>query len=122
MISFFLTLKRLLTAVFRVLKEPLSRSLFVTLAIILLSGTMFYRGIEGWSFFNSFYFAFVSLIPTSVNTGLIPQTDLGKWFTMIYLVVGIGIMLMVLIRMGLAVADFERSELEELKKRKSTKK
>lgn len=112
MISFFLTLKRLLTAVLRIIKEPLFRSLLATLAIILLSGTMFYKGVEGWSLFDSFYFAFTSLIPTGVNTGLIPQKDLSKWFTMIYLVVGIGAMLMLLIRVGLAVVDFERSEEE----------
>lgn len=110
MISFFLTLKRLLVAVFRILKERLFRSLLATLALIILSGTMFYKGVEGWTLFNSFYFAFTSLIPTSVSTGLIPQTDLSKWFTMIYLVVGMGVMLMVLIRVGLAVADFERLE------------
>ncbi|MEH6993222.1 potassium channel family protein [Neobacillus drentensis] len=110
MISFFLTLKRLLVAVFRIMKEPLFRSLLATLALIILSGTMFYKGVEGWTLFDSFYFAFTSLIPTSVSTGLIPQTDLSKWFTMIYLVVGMGVMLMVLIRVGLAVADFERLE------------
>lgn len=49
-------------------------------------------------------------MPTSVSTGLVPQANLSKWFTMIYLVVGIGVMLMVLIRIGLAVADFERTE------------
>lgn len=110
MISFFLTLKRLLSAVFRIIKEPLFRSLLLTLAIILLSGTMFYKGVEGWSLLDSFYFAFTSLMPTSVSTGLVPQTNISKWFTMIYLVVGVGVMLMVLIRVGIAVADFERSE------------
>lgn len=113
MVSFLLTLKRLLPAIFRLIKEKLFRSLLITLAFILLSGTMFYRGVEGWSFLDAFYFAFVSLIPTSVNIGLIPHSDLGKYFTMIYLVVGVGVMLMVLIRIGLAVADFEKSEKEE---------
>lgn len=110
MISFLLTLKRLLSAIFRVMKEQLFRSLLVTLGLILLSGTLFYKGVEDWSLLDSFYFAFISLIPTSVSTTLAPQTDLGKWFTMIYLVVGVGVMLMVLIRIGLAVADFEKSE------------
>ena len=110
MISFILTLKRLLSAVFRIVKEPLFRTLLATLAIILLSGTMFYHQAEGWSLLNSFYFAFISLVPTSVNTGLIPEADISKWFTMIYLVVGVGVMMMILIRIGLAIAKFERSE------------
>ncbi|WP_273125680.1 ion channel [Metabacillus sp. HB246100] len=121
MISFLLTLKRLIKAVFTLMKEPLFRSLLATLFLILLSGTLFYKGIEGWSLLDSFYFAFISLIPTSVSSGLLPLTDLGKWFTMIYLVVGTGVMLMVLIRIGLTVVNFEKSEIEKLRYKKEQK-
>ncbi|WP_121615486.1 potassium channel family protein [Virgibacillus halodenitrificans] len=110
MISFFLTLKRLLSAVFRLMKERVFKSLLATLAIILLSGTLFYSRIEGWSFLDAFYYAFVSLIPTSVTTGLIPEATLSKWFTMIYLVVGVGVMLMIIVMIGFAVVKFELSE------------
>lgn len=110
MISFVLTLKRLLSAVFRIGKEPLFKTLLLTLAIILFSGTLFYYGIEGWSLLNSFYFAFVSLIPTGVNTGLVPESNLSKVFTMIYLVIGVGVMLMLLIRVGIAVLKLERNK------------
>ena len=117
MISFILTLKRLLSAVYRIMKETVFKSLLVSLVLILLSGTLFYRQAEGWSLLDSFYFAFVSLIPTSVSTGLVPQSDLSKWFTMIYLVVGVGVMLMILIMIGFAVINFEKSEREELKQK-----
>lgn len=113
MISFILTLKRLGSAVFRIGKEPLFRTLLITLALILLSGTLFYHQTEGWSLLDSFYFAFVSLIPTGVNTGLSPEATISKWFTMLYLVVGVGVMLMLLIRMGFAIVKFERPEDEE---------
>lgn len=115
MISFILTLKRLLSAVFHLFKEPIFRSLLFTLALILLSGTLFYRGAEGWSFLDSLYFAFISLIPSSVDTGLVPQADISKWFTMIYLIVGVGVMLMTLITIGLAVAKFEKEEIKMLR-------
>ena len=118
MISFILTLKRLLSAVVRIGKEPLFKTLLLTLAIILLSGTMFYYGIEGWSLLNSFYFAFVSLIPTGVNTGLMPEATISKWFTMIYLVVGIGVMLMLIMRLGLAIIKFEKPEDKEVESKK----
>lgn len=110
MISFILTLKRLMSAIVKIIKEPIFKSLIATLSIILLSGTLFYKGAEGWSLLDSFYFAFVSLIPTSVNTGLIPQADLSKWFTMIYLVVGVGVMFMLLIIIGRAVVNIEKKE------------
>ncbi|MCG1010274.1 two pore domain potassium channel family protein [Salinicoccus sp. ID82-1] len=110
MISFVLTLKRLISAIFRIGKEPLFRTLLLTLAIILLSGTLFYHQTEGWTLLNSFYFAFVSLIPTGINTGLAPEASLSKWFTMIYLIVGVGVMLMLLIRLGFAIIKLEKPE------------
>ncbi|MCH1624433.1 potassium channel family protein [Ferdinandcohnia quinoae] len=122
MISFILTLKRLVSAIFRLGKDPLFRTLLGTLTIILLSGTMFYHRTEGWSLLDSFYFAFISLMPTSIHTGLIPQTDISKWFTMIYLAVGIGVMLMILIRLGLAIIKFERSEENEIELKRLNRK
>ncbi|WP_060678690.1 ion channel [Virgibacillus halodenitrificans] len=124
MISFFLTLKRLLSAVFRLMKERVFKSLLATLAIILLSGTLFYSRIEGWSFLDAFYYAFVSLIPTSVTTGLVPEAAISKWFTMIYLVVGVGVMLMIIVMIGFAVVKFELSEEKraELKESNRTRK
>ncbi|WP_202395696.1 potassium channel family protein [Virgibacillus halodenitrificans] len=92
------------------MKERVFKSLLATLAIILLSGTLFYSRIEGWSFLDAFYYAFVSLIPTSVTTGLIPEATISKWFTMIYLVVGVGVMLMIIVMIGFAVVKFEISE------------
>lgn len=110
MISLLLTLKRLLSALFITIKEPIFKSLGTTLGLILLSGTMFYHQTEGWSWLDSFYFAVVSLIPTSLDTGLIPSTTMSKWFTMMYLIVGIGVMLMLLIMIGRAVINFEATE------------
>lgn len=113
MISFILTLKRLGSAIVRIGKEPLFKTLLLTLAFILLSGTLFYHQTEGWSFLDAFYFAFVSLIPTGVDTGLIPTEAISKWFTMLYLVVGVGVMLMLLIRLGFAIVKFERPKEKE---------
>ena len=117
MLSFILTLKRLLNALYKAMKEQVFKSLLTTLALILLSGTLFYHKTEGWSLLDSLYFSFVSLVPTGLNTGLIPQTDLSKWFTMLYLLVGVGIMLMLLLTLGIAVADFEKAEKDEVKER-----
>lgn len=121
MISFLLTLKRLLSALIDLAKDPLFRTLVGTLALILLSGTLFYFQTEGWALLDAFYFSFVSLIPTAVETGLIPQKTLSKWFTMIYLVVGMGVMLMMLIRVGLAVSKIDVADVKNRERMKKEK-
>lgn len=122
MISLFLTLKRLLSAIFRIGKEPLFKTLLFTLSLILVSGTLFYYQLEGWSLFDSFYFAFVSLIPTGVDTGLVPDTTISKVFTMVYLIVGVGAMLLLLMKLGFAVVKLDWPDEQEVKnKRRNSK-
>lgn len=115
MLSFILTAKRLVEALVKALKNPISLSLLTTLFFILLSGTLFYTKKEGWGLLDAIYFCVVSLIPTGVNTNLSPQTDLGKIFTMIYLVVGTGIMFITLLSLGKTMINAEA--LEEKRKK-----
>jgi len=100
MLSFILTVKRFLEAVVKAFKTPMFLSLFTTLFLIILSGTLFYTNKEGWGVVDAIYFCVVSLIPTGVNTNLIPVTNLGKVFTMLYLVVGTGVMFITLLTLG----------------------
>ncbi|WP_251048018.1 ion channel [Planococcus sp. ISL-109] len=94
------------------------KTLLFTLTIILVSGTMFYYQIEGWSLFASFYFAFVSLIPTGVDTGLVPEATISKVFTMVYLIVGVGAMLLLLMKLGFALVKLDWPDEQEVKKKR----
>ncbi|MGI8910988.1 MAG: potassium channel family protein [Rubrobacteraceae bacterium] len=92
MIPFVLTLWRFVRAVGRSMKDPDFQALFFLVVLTLLSGTVFYSGVEGWSLLDSFYFSVVTL--TTVGYGdLAPSTPLSKVFTIIYLFVGIGLIL-----------------------------
>lgn len=118
MISFILTILRLLKAVMHMMKRKIFWSILMTVCFILLSGTLFYHQIEQWSVLDSLYFAFTTLVPTSLDTGLILTNSFSKVFTMFYLVAGMGAMLSLLLLFGSAVLEFEREELQE----KETKK
>ena len=118
MISFILTAKRLLEALFISFKEKVFLSLLTTLLLINLSGVLFYSSVEGWGYFDAFYFTWVSLIPTGVDSGLAPETTLGKVFTMMYLVVGVGVMIALLAVIGKAVLNFGEEEHGEERKKK----
>lgn len=100
MLSFILTVKRFIEALVKAFKTPMFLSLFTTLFLIILSGTLFYTNKEGWGVVDAIYFCVVSLIPTGVNTNLTPVSNLGKIFTMLYLVVGTGVMFITLLTLG----------------------
>jgi len=72
------------------LKDPEFRSLFYWVAGFLALGTWFYAKVEGWSILDSLYFSVITL--TTVGYGdFSPQTPPGKIFTMIYVLVGLGL-------------------------------
>ncbi len=122
MLSFILSAKRLVKGLWRSFKRPQFLSLFTTLFLIILSGTLFYKGTEGWYWLDAMYFAVVSLIPTGVETGLYPATSFSKIFTMIYLIVGTGVMFIMLLTLGRSIVDFSLSEEEEVAVKKRLKK
>ncbi len=117
MVSFLLTSLRLFKAILHMMRRKLFWSVLTTLGFILLSGTLFYRQVENWRFLDSFYFAFTTLMPTGLNTGLSPSTGFSKVFTMIYLVVGTGAMLSMLLLIGSAVLTFEKKEMKQESKK-----
>jgi voltage-gated potassium channel len=58
---------------------------------LLIVGTVFYMLVEGWSAVDSVYFCAMSL--GTVGYGdLVPHTDVGKIFTTVYVLAGIGIL------------------------------
>lgn len=118
MLSFVLTVKRFLEALVKAFRNPMFLSLFTTLFLIILSGTLFYTKKEGWGVIDAIYFCVVSLIPTGVNTNLSPVTNLGKVFTMFYLVVGTGVMFITLLSLGKTMINKEALEERKTERQK----
>ena len=75
----------------RLFKDPESRGLAVIALGLIGGGTLFYRAVEDFSWVDSLYFTVVTL--TTVGYGdLSPATTLGKVFTVVYLLVGVGVL------------------------------
>lgn len=90
MISFFLTLFRLIKALVRGLRDPEFRAVVILAMLLILSGGLFYRWAEGWTFLDAIYFSVITL--STVGYGdLYPVTPIGKVFTIMYILVGIGV-------------------------------
>jgi voltage-gated potassium channel len=68
------------------------RTLLFTSSLVLAAGTLVYHWLEGWTWVDSFYFSVITL--TTIGYGdLHPITDFGKLFTVVYIVVGLGLIL-----------------------------
>lgn len=82
----------MLRAIWAHRREPQFVSLALFTLIAIASGTGFYAVVEGLGFVDALYFSVVTL--TTVGYGdFAPQTDVGKLFTAVYVLVGMGILL-----------------------------
>jgi voltage-gated potassium channel len=83
---------RFLEFVWDTIRDHEFRALFGVVFAILLIGTLFYHGVEGWRYLDSLYFSVTTL--TTVGLGdFTPKTDIGKMFTIGYVLIGIGVLL-----------------------------
>ena len=57
---------------------------------LLLSGTVFFMAMEGWSFPDALMYSMSCVSPMG-DAGIHPQTDAGKLFSVLYAFVGIGV-------------------------------
>ena len=90
MFQFFITVVRLVIAFFRGLGDREFRALFTVLAILILSGTIFYSNVEGWSWVDALYFCVMTLATIGYGD-LSPTTEVSKLFTVVYVFVGLGV-------------------------------
>lgn len=112
MVSFSVTLARLLKALYNSWEDPYFRSNLLLVVVILFSGTLFYWQIEGWSVLDSLYFC-ITTLATVGNGELHPQTAFGKIFTMIYIVIGIGLFISFFTRLTRTLLEVDREDAEE---------
>ncbi len=106
MISIFLTTVRLLKAIFRAWNQPRFKALLLLSILLLLSGTIFYRNVEGWSWVDALYFS-VTTVSTVGFGDLAPKTDFGKLFTVIYIFVGVGVFVMFFTQLARALIRYD---------------
>ena len=67
------------------------RATLVLLLGLLIAGTLVYPVLEGWSFVDSLYFSVVTLATVGYGD-IAPATDLGKLFTVLYILTGVGVL------------------------------
>jgi hypothetical protein len=74
----------------RASNDPEFRTIALMTAALLAIGTAFYTNVEGWSPLDSLYFCVVTLATVGYGD-LAPHTGFGKAFTVVYIMLGIGV-------------------------------
>lgn len=77
--------------VWRLLKEPEVRAAALAAVLLLSGGTVIYHHLEGWGWVDSLYFTTVTTATIGYGD-LHPTTSTTRLFTVIFAIVGIGIL------------------------------
>lgn len=93
-------------------RNPATQGVTEVAVLLILIGSVFYWKVEGWAYIDALYFSVVTL--TTVGYGdLTPSTDAGKLFTVVYILVGLGII-------AAFVSTFATSSIEVVRKRRAS--
>ena len=91
-------------------RDPHFRSLARLAIIAIASGTIFYWLVEGLRPVDSLYFSVMTLATVGYGD-FAPRTDAGKLFTVVYVLVGVGILLSFLTRVAAQVVATHVADL-----------
>lgn len=91
MVAAFFAVVRFIRATGRAFRDPATRGLVISVFVVVAGGTTFYSQHEGWSVVDSLYFTVVTLLTIGYGD-LTPSTDASKLFTVVYALVGVGLL------------------------------
>ena len=95
------------------LKDRDYLELLITTIVVILIGAVVFHYLEGWRWLDAIYFCVIML--TTIGYGdIAPETDAGKVFNMIYILIGLGLILSFI----KTVYDHYDNTKKELKKNK----
>jgi hypothetical protein len=120
MLSALLMLRRVRLAMRHAVREDDFLQIFGAGLILVCIGTVSYALGEGWNAVDAFYFAVSTLTTTTVaDPDLVLDSRWMKLFTVFYLLIGIGILVEILRRLGLAFVTVRAEEKAAKAERRS---
>ncbi|MEW5869273.1 MAG: potassium channel family protein [Chloroflexota bacterium] len=119
-VPFLFVLYQFIKRLWSFLKDPEFRGLLVFVLLILLAGALFYHKVEGWNFLDALYFSVITL--TTIGYGdFAPQTPAGKIFTMLYILVGLGVLAVFVTSIAEHALDEQRQQARARAEKKQDK-
>jgi hypothetical protein len=76
-----------------VIRNERTRGIGIALLGLLATGTVFYTLVEGWTPLDALYFSVISLATVGYGD-ITPTTDIGKVFTIFFVLAGVGVLVL----------------------------
>jgi voltage-gated potassium channel len=92
---FLAALRGFRIALVAVWRDPETKALPVVVGVLLVSGTAFYWSVEDWTPIQALYFSVVTLATVGYGD-LTPTSDFSRIFTIIYIFIGLGVLVLFL--------------------------
>ncbi len=75
-------------------------TVFATLALIVVAGTIFFHAVEEWSWLDSYFFTVITLSTVGYGS-LVPATAIGKIGTTVFIFLGLGVFAVAIQQFGI---------------------
>jgi hypothetical protein len=111
MISALLMWRRLTKALRHAMREEDFAPVLSAGGVLIVIGTLTYTFGNGWKLVDGFYFAVATLTTSSIaDSNLVLRDSWMKVFTVFYILIGIGILVEIVRRLGFAFVEVRREE------------
>lgn len=97
-------------------RDPSGRAAFAVAGTVIGIGTVFYRFVEDLRWIDSVYFCVITLATVGYGD-ITPTTTGGKIFTMVYVVVGVGVFVALITTTAHHLIEAKRPDSDEGPKR-----
>jgi Ion channel len=111
MLSVYLMYRRFARALKIAAQDEGFVQIFGAGTLLVIVGTLTYTTSQGWSLINGFYFAIATLTTSSIaDPSLTIESGWIKAFTVIYILIGIGILVELARQVGFAFVEVHRQD------------
>ena len=105
----FSNISRLFGGISSALKDPDVQGVLTLALTVVAVATLFYWLVEGWSLVDALYFSVVTIATVGFGD-LTPHTTIGKIFTILYIITGIGLFASAVATLARAILRSDRVE------------
>ncbi|MBO0409438.1 two pore domain potassium channel family protein [Enterococcus hulanensis] len=109
MVAFALLFRSLWHILKILFRQDEQKAIMLAVLFILTIGTIFYHNIEKMSYLDALYFSVMTLATVGYGD-LSPHTALGKLFTIVYVLIGVGIITAVIANFNRALVEYHKNK------------